>query len=173
MLIDWINSMFSVQKFRASFDDTPQYAPNTKISYDKKLIKGLESEHQQLLTLFGKVVEQVQAEKEPEAKKTLAKFKTLLMSHLLKENTSLYVYLKHTADSEADLSLITDMKHEMDVVGRNVVRFLNTNIDASTRLDHVFLEQFQAVGVQLVKRIEREESQLYPTYAPPSIAISA
>lgn len=96
-------------------------------------------------------------------------FRAGIQSHLLIENVRLYIYLEHQlADDETSHRLIHDFRHEMDGIGKAVVGFLakykDLNVDSN--LVASFGRDLEAVGKVLVDRIQREESTLYPLYAP-------
>lgn len=144
-----------------------KYAPQTKIKYVDDLVDTLESEHKLLLTGYGNIIEAYENDKNDVLKKELLNFKGLLRGHLLKENTMLYVYLKHaTKDDLFSNSLVSDMQREMGNIGNQVFRFIShwTQADV-TEYNDKFYSDLQEIGGVLVSRIENEEANLYPIYA--------
>lgn len=144
-------------------------APGTAIRYSAELIEQLESDHRSLLALFGTIQSSFKAGQLQAVVEKLENFRTAIQSHLLVENVRLYIYLEHQlADDEASHQLIHDFRHEMDGIGKAVVGFLAKYRDLSrdTNLVASFGRDLEAVGRVLSDRIRREESTLYPLYAP-------
>jgi len=168
MLLDWITAKINSSKSQNTAPPEPVYAPNTSIKFDHDLIEVLEAEHQALLKLFGNVLNFVKVGRQEQARRSLIKFRDLLVGHILKENTSLYIYLKHAVEDDATTEIVTTMKTEMDDIGRVVVKFLNDHIKNPANLDQEFVEKFEVIGEKLVRRIQNEESHLYPVYSAPA-----
>jgi hemerythrin-like domain-containing protein len=100
----------------------------------------------------------------------LQEFGSLLQGHLLKENIKLYVYLQHALANDPDnAALMQGFRKEMNGISRTVTRFLKhygeENWDRQRQ--EKFGHDLQAIGEVLVKRIETEESVLYPLYMAP------
>lgn len=143
-----------------------RYAPNTKIQYQPELIKNLKNDHVKLLDIYSKIVEAQKANKKDVLMKELLSFKTLLRGHLVKETTSLYVYLKHSTNNDQPSNkLVSEMQLEMGKIGNAVFRFISKWTDP--KADHSspeFTEGLSAIGETLIKRISAEEKDLYPIY---------
>ena len=142
------------------------YAPNTKIPYKPKLIPMLMGEHQALLSLYGEIIDAAKAGNSGLTKRKLGKFKDLFGGHLIKENVSLYTYLKHSIADEDTAEIVNSMKSEMYGIGKDVNAFLRLYTSEEGSIDSAFLKQFEAIGEALVRRIENEEDHLYPVYQP-------
>jgi len=163
-MFDWF------RKKKRSTGKATTYAPNTRIPYDESLVVSLTEEHQKLLTIFGKISEASTKNNSREVKKQLAIFKDLLRSHLLKENTLLYIYLKHvTKSDESTNNLIVDMQQEMGTIGGVVFNFVKKWSDSSVGVyGSQFENELSNIGETLIRRIENEERNLYTIYKHPS-----
>lgn len=144
--------------------DTHSYAPNTKIPYKENLIPVLLDEHRKLLSLYGETLNAAKAGDASLTKRKLNNFKRLFRGHLLKENVSLYTYLKHAISDQGTAEIISFMKTEMYGVGKEVNSFLSRYTKEDAVIDKNFIRRFEAVGEALVRRIEDEEEHLYPVY---------
>jgi len=143
-------------------------APGTNIRYHPELIDKLTGDHRMLLGLFGETSDAAARGDVAVAAERLEAFRTALQGHLLTENIRLYVYLEHLfADDPSSFSLIHSFRHEMDGIGKAVIKFLLKYEGLATRpeLAEAFSQDLAAVGKVLVNRIEREEGTLYPLYA--------
>ncbi len=142
---------------------------NGGITYDEKLISQFTGEHQELLSLFGDMVEAAEAENWAKVQKTLKVFTTILRGHLLTENLKLYVYLTNNLKSDPEsLSIIREFRQEMMQIGRAVNQFV-THYGAlkwTEGMKTEFLPELHGIGEVLVKRIQHEEQVLYPLYLP-------
>ncbi|MBK6742437.1 MAG: hemerythrin domain-containing protein [Hydrogenophilales bacterium] len=102
---------------------------------------------------------------------TLAQFGDALRGHILKENIRLYVYLKHSLQGDEDsTAIVHQFSREMHHIGLAVTDFL-TRYTGDRNWDDaqwsVFERDLKEVGAVLTRRIETEESILYPLYLPP------
>ncbi|MCL2345353.1 MAG: hemerythrin domain-containing protein [Desulfobulbus sp.] len=142
-------------------------APGTNIRFHPELIAKLTNDHQVLLSLFGETSEAAAQGDAAAAAEQLEAFRTALQGHLLTENIRLYVYLEHLfADDPSTYALIHEFRHEMDGIGKAVIRFLLKYEDLARHPEQIaaFASDLAAVGKVLVSRIEREEGTLYPLY---------
>jgi len=137
---------------------------STKISYNSDLVPTLIGEHKMLLKLHGEIIDSAKREEHQRTKKLLVKFKNLLVGHLLKENTSLYTYLKHSLSDPSSSELATGMKQEMDGIAQAVMQFIKTALEDDYVYDENFISEFSGIGAALVNRIESEENSLYLAY---------
>jgi regulator of sigma D len=142
----------------------------TKLFFYSHLIKGLLSDHVQLLDVFGKINAAYQKENTKLTIKTLHQFRNLLDDHLIVEHSKLYVYLRATlADSTKEARIIRDFQKEM----RGIDKVLNDFIDAfshekwSSEEYADFGRQLTNIGNVLISRIETEEESLFPLYHNP------
>lgn len=143
------------------------YAPGTKIAFDPALVTDLKDDHKKLLELYTKVCACYDKQDLDTLKNTLLSFKVELTSHLLRENTKLYVYLKSKFDADPNnRELVTDMQREMGKIGHDVFQFLRDASQANMVFDQKFKTQLDQIGQILVTRIKAEEEMLYELYTP-------
>lgn len=134
--------------------------------YDENLINTFEKEHRALLALYKEMHKNAQSNNVTELKRLLKKFRFLLTGHLLKENQRLYTYLKETISDHVSREMISDMKKEMDDIGKVVLAFISKYSKDSANIDSDFLPGLEEIGAALVERIKNEERHLYPSYMP-------
>ncbi len=170
--------LFSLSKTKDVAQEQAEtvYLSGTQLFYDLSLIDKLKNDHLMLLELYGEMA-QALADKEHEALvKLFIKFSAKLRSHLLTENLKLYIYLSHAmvADTES-LAIITDLRSEMQQIGRTVNNFLTyySELPWSEEQDNSFPGEFEKIGEVLVERIKREEATLYPLYMHPEAYLKA
>lgn len=145
-------------------------APGTHIHHDAELIVSLKDDHQRLLKTFQAIGAASFAGELPKVQSLLGQFQTMIMDHLLKENVRLYVYLEHVlANDPTSRQMMHGFRHEMDVIGRAVVGFLQKYkaIGTQPELAGSFSTDLSGIGEALVARIKREEDILYPMYSAP------
>ena len=149
--------------------DQIQYAPGTRIPYRHNLIDELVSEHHTLLQVFRDILKAQRSGNNRKVYQLLNDFKTHLRAHLLKENTFLYIYLKHVTQGDAYSSgVVTELQQEMGHIGKAVFGFVQKWTRSSdTVYDDNFLRELKPIGEALVKRIENEEHTLYNFYTEP------
>lgn len=146
-----------------------RYAPNTKIRYDRNLITVFKDDHKKLLEIYQRIDIAYGNNDSVVIRRLLRQFKNLLTGHLLRENVSLYAYLKYNlSDDPINLELMQSMQREMGEIGRVVFRFLKKATDQSARYNEAFKKDFDDIGAALVTRIQNEERVLYPIYGEPN-----
>lgn len=145
-------------------NNTHKFAPNTKIAYKSTLIAEFEKDHVDLLELFEQASEAAQTGADKRSKLLLSQFKGMFVDHILRENTSLYLYLKHTAHGEASQKALRSIKLEMEKIASEVMRFLDHAIKESTPIDDDFLQRMSQASEKIHKRIRHEEDHVYPIY---------
>lgn len=163
--------LFKKQEKKKAAPATPvmSQASNKGISYDQSLIDQFEAEHQSLISLFGKIKTSAESQDFKGVQKYLKKFTSVLRGHLLTENVKLYVYLsKALANDIENKEIMMTFRQEMMQIGRVVNQFVTryeqTIWDNDMKAN--FLDELLAIGDVLVRRIEQEESVLYPLYMP-------
>lgn len=156
---------------RKERDVSAEVAPGTHLHYDPRLVTELSADHVSLLSLFKEIAALAERRDSSALTDRLTRFGDLLRGHVLKENVRLYVYLKHTLQSDEDsLAIMQQFAQEMHHIGRAVTDFLQKyheveEWDASQWA--VFARDLGNVGKVLSRRIETEENTLYPLYLPP------
>lgn len=144
-------------------------APGTQIRHDPALISALMQDHVALLDIHSTIAAALDGGRLDVVQRRLEEFRIALMDHLLKENVRLYVYLEHFLRPDAvSHQLMREFRHEMDVIGRAVVDFLDKykELGRHSELAGAFRKDLAAIGQALVSRIRREEDILYPMYLP-------
>ena len=151
---------------RAAASET--VAPGTAIHFHPELVGKLQQDHQALLRLYTQTQTAARRGDVVQAAAHLEEFRILLQSHLLTENVRLYVYLEHALAKDASShQLIRSFRHEMDDIGKVVVKFLTDYRDLARHpeLAQQFSEALDGIGKVLAERIRREEETLYPLYS--------
>lgn len=137
------------------------------IRRDDALIQKLKEDHRVLLAMYGDINSSAQAGKWRLVESGLLDFSTTLTDHLLTESIKLYTYLKqeHRTDEDAFAS-IQSFSSEMARIGKTVKAVLDNykDISVSPEKQNTFTEDWQGLGHALGKRIQREETSLYPLY---------
>lgn len=144
--------------------DSEKFAPNTKISYKSSLIPALQKEHQELLDVYDQASRAAHAKISKRSKKLLSQFKDMFVDHVLRENTSLYIYLQHSAQTTTSEKAIRSVKSDMEKMAREVMQFLQYGIKESTSIDREFLKRMDEISEVLHRRIKQEENHIYPSY---------
>jgi len=145
-------------------NDPSQFAPNTKIAYKPTLIPTLEKENKELLSVFDLASKAAHARIGKRSKKLLNQFKSMFIDHVLREKTSLYIYLQHSARDEGSKKAIRSIKFEMEKIGREIMQFLDYATKEGTFIDDEFLDRMGEISEILHKRIMHEEGYVYPNY---------
>ena len=144
-------------------------APGTSIFYDPELIPKLKKDHSDLLNLYNRIDAALSKERFQSIPQLLSEFRSGLQAHLLVENVRLYVYLRHQLATNTETAdLINGFSREMEDIGRAVMGFIRKYSDSSIDANNVgsFTQEFKEIGAALVKRIQREEQDLYSLYMP-------
>jgi hypothetical protein len=142
---------------------------HSRFNYSPALVASLESEHAELLKLHGEVERLAAAGRYAELPAALAAFKSRFDLHTLNENLNFYGYVEEkTAGRPEDQDLVRGFRSEMNAIARAVINFVKKHrgagVDAATVQD--FLVELRQIGLLLIKRIEREEKDLYALYRP-------
>ncbi len=144
-----------------------QYIPGTKIPYRADLIDELVTEHDTLLLIIEQITRaHVRADRKA-IYRLLNKLKSELNSHMIKDNTYLYLYLKHIAQEDARRSeKVAGLHQKMTEIGRSVSHFVRKWTETKDiAYDDLFSEELNSVERALRKRIEKEESVIHTFYA--------
>ena len=142
----------------------PVNKPKIQIPYKENLVPTLLSEHQVLLRIYSDTLEAAKNGDTDLTKLKLGKFKDLFTAHLTKESVFLYTYLNQSLNNDDAVNISKEMQTEMHGIGGAVNDFLKLYMSDSAVIDGKFIKELEGIGGALVKRIENEESQLYPTY---------
>lgn len=142
---------------------------HSRFHYSPGLVPSLENDHAELLRLHGEVERLASQRRYAELPAALAAFKSRFDLHTLNENLNLYGYVEGKVAGRAeDQELVRGFRSEMNTIARAVVNFIkkhrSTGVDDASVDD--FLVELRQVGLLLIKRVEREEKDLYTLYRP-------
>ncbi len=140
-------------------------------SFDPVLIPSLVSDHGALLALIRRSATAAAMNDAHAARKALLKFHSLLADHLLVENTRLYLYIRAAAHvrSGGPAQLSRTFQSEMNQIANTVTPFVDKyTANDRTILGPAFMVDQDSIRETLAARFAREESTLYPLYAPPA-----
>lgn len=143
--------------------------PERTIRYDPGLVENLRHDHSELVAMYGQLGQDVRDGHYQRIPNSLLAFKTRLEAHLLIENVRFYVYLEQALAQDSDnMAIIRDFRREMNGIARGVVEFVRRyqQLRVTSANANDFMREYDEVGKLLVMRIEREEGNLYPLYAP-------
>ena len=147
------------------------YTHEIKIPYKQNLIPELRRENRVILAAIELLMARIKESDVQTVRRLLVDMKRILTDHFIKENVSLYVYIKalynHDEEKQAQLR---ELRIEMSGVQSLLFRFLNSYLNKDLiAVDLIPLgKELAVIGEVLVNRIRHEEQQLYPLYLPPS-----
>jgi regulator of sigma D len=158
-------------KAKRSGMDTQDYqrAQDRTARYDPALISNLRNDHSELVAMYGQLGQDVRDGYYQRIPNALLAFSTRLEAHLLMENRRFYSYVEQVLAGDSDrMEIVRAFRGEMTLLARAIIefarRYQQTRVDRTNTED--FLREYNEVGKLLVMRIEREEDDLYPLYAP-------
>lgn len=144
-------------------------APSRGLIYDPQLIKSLEKDHGDLVSLFGLIGDCARNGNYTRIPQLLTDFKTGFEAHLIAENVRFYNYVETSLENDQEnYALIRSFRREMNQIARGVVAFVKQYqlSHFSEEARRTFIDDYESVGALLTQRIEREERSLYPLYQP-------
>lgn len=137
-------------------------------AFDMSLISSLESDHEQILDLFNKVLISARSKEYSNVQLSLVEFATSFTDHIQVEDDHLYSYLKILARNKSNIEqkVVGEFFSEMKNISISIFTFLTQNpfIPINESNIDMFIEEFEKVGLLLQDRIQREENVLYPIY---------
>jgi len=148
---------------------TPRGAQeHSRFNYSPSLIPGLKGDHGELLKLYTEIERMGVEGRYGPIPAALGTFKAKFDVHLLNENLNFYCYIEERAKNAEDQELIKSFRSEMNAIARGVVNFVKRYRMSGVRAVNAqdFLTELHEVGALLVRRIEREEKELYALYRP-------
>lgn len=144
-------------------------ANNANIRYEPTLIPNLKKDHKKMSSIYVEIENAYHAGKAADIRRFLIEFKDLLTGHILKENISLYAYMKYNLKNDPiNYELMQSMQKEMGDIGRVVYRFLDKSTKSTAVYDVEFKREFDQIVNALVRRMQNEENQLYSIYTEPT-----
>jgi hypothetical protein len=137
--------------------------------YAPRLVASLQRDHDELLRQHAEIERLATERRFAELPAALAGFRSSFDLHVLDENRRFYGYVEgRVAGRPDDAALVRGFRTEMNSIARAVANFIKTyrslGVDAATLPE--FLVELRQVGLLLIKRIEREEKELYTLYRP-------
>ena len=140
---------------------------HSRYNHSPKLVASLEADHAELLRLHHEV-ERLATQGHYAALPTaLAAFRSKFDLHILDENLNFYGYVEERAAGRPeDQDLVRGFRSEMNAIARAVVNFIKKyrSLGVQPATVQEFLLELRQIGLLLLKRIEREEKELYPLY---------
>ena len=162
--LEIINKKSLTKANRSKQPKTSQYLP----VYDMSLIGALESDHEQILDLYNKILTLAKNEKYLSMQLSLVEFATSFTDHIQIEDEKLYGYLKILAKNKSHLEqkIVAKFHSEMKNISISVFSFLSQSPHIPVNENNVdnFIAEFEQIGLLLRDRIKREEMILYPIY---------
>jgi hypothetical protein len=149
--------------------EAPAALDQARFGYSSELIGSLQGDHADLLRRHGDIERLVQAGQYGAIPMALSGFKNKFDVHILHENLQFYCHVEERMARRAkDLAVIKEFRSEMNAVARGVVNFVKKYRTEGVRPSNrdAFVADLRAVGQQLALRVQREEQELYPLYAP-------
>ena len=152
------------------FGGTPKASrDHSRFNYSPSLVARLKGDHGELIKLHGELARLANEGRYTALPAALAAFKSKFDLHILNENLHFYCYVeeKSTARPE-DQDMIRGFRSEMNAIARAVVNFVKKYRSEGVGAPSVpeFRVELRQIGALLLKRIEREEKELYALYRP-------
>lgn len=147
-----------------------RYASDIKILYKQKLIPELVHENRLILAAIHLLLARIKQGDVQTVRRLMVDLKKTAMDHFIKENISLYVYIKALYKGEGEKQgQLQELKQEMSGVQAMLLRFLNCYLNKNLiAVDLIPLgKELMVISEVLMNRIRHEEDQLYPLYLPP------
>lgn len=152
------------------FGGTPKASrDHSRFNYSPSLVASLKGDHVELIKLHGELARLANEARYTALPAALAAFKSTFDLHILHENLHLYCYVEEKATARPDdQDVIRAFRSEMNAIARAVVNFVKKyrSEGVSAQSAPEFLVELRQVGALLLKRIEREEKELYTLYRP-------
>jgi len=135
------------------------------LAHNHGKVKKWEGEHQHLAKEAMAVVEYYDKQDMKKAKKHLIKLQSLALNHLMDEDVTFSDLLKKAEDNATDQEIVASMKEFRKTfidTKKVLIHFFIHYTSSDVALDAEFKRKLDAIIDALVKRIEFEESTLYP-----------
>ena len=149
------------------FGSPPPTRDRSRHHHSSRLIPSLEGDHAELLRLHAEIERLASEGLFPALPTALAAFRSKFDLHVLNENLHLYGYVEdRIAGRTDDQDLVRGFRTEMNAISRAVVNFIKKYRSLGVHADTVqdFLVELRQIGLLLMKRVEREEKELYALY---------
>ncbi len=131
-------------------------------SKNQKLVKQWHKEHEQIVVLATKVIEEYSKNNHKASKKELVKLNKLTMKHLMEEDIELFRLLKDQGRLDGDTEkFVLEFKESFQGTKSVLMGFLTKYTRSSATLDEEFFIVFNELVGVLGERIAFEEKNLY------------
>ena len=142
---------------------------HSRFNFSPSLVSGLKGDHGELIKQHGELTRLAAEGRYTALPAALAAFKSKFDLHVLNENLHFYGYVEEkTSARPDDQDMIRGFRSEMNAIARAIVNFTkkyrSEGVDAQTAPE--FLVELRQIGALPLKRIEREERELYVLYRP-------
>lgn len=132
----------------------------------KNLILELKREHTLLISLFTDIIKLAENQRFDKAMITLDEFRSVLMNHLINENTKLYLFLNAYYRHEKEFAQITKQRNEVSNITKAFMDFIQQwrlqGLNSNTRAR--FVNQALPLSDALIMRLQAEEKDLFVLY---------
>lgn len=132
----------------------------------KDLIQDLKAEHRLLISLFTDIIKLAENQRFDNAMMTLDEFRSVLMNHLINENTKLYLFLNAYYRHDPEFPRITKLRNDMSNLTKAFMDFIQQwrlqGLNANTRTR--FVNQALPLSDALIIRLQTEEKELFGLY---------
>jgi hypothetical protein len=137
-------------------------------AYDSSLIGALQSDHEEIIYLYDKVLNAAMNKEYASLQLLLVEFASSFTNHIHVEDVKLYGFLKTLVRNKCHLEqrVVANFCSEMKNTSISIFTFLSQSpyIPVKENTLEYFIKEFSEIGVILQDRIEREERILYPIY---------
>jgi len=147
----------------------PAALDQARFGYSPELVGSLKGDHADLLRRHAELGQLAQSGQYGSIPMVLSGFKNKFDVHILHENLQFYCHVEERlARRPKDLARVKEFRIEMNAIGRAVVTFVKKYRAEGVRQSNsdAFVADLRAVGQLLAQRVQREEQELYPLYAP-------
>jgi len=134
-------------------------------SKTKKLVKKWEQEHERLVELAGKIINNYAKHDEKQAKRELAMLSDLASSHFMDEDLNFYKLTRDGKFDEETTQKVKEFTESFKKVKIDLMSFFANYSRPEVPLDDDFFRHFNAIVEAVGKRIEFEEGDLYKNMA--------
>ncbi len=135
--------------------------------YQLGLVNSLQDDHARLIELYTEINAALGKKRYRAVSEKLNTFQSALSSHLLQESFSLYNALRVAyRDKPEKCDEMAEAENSMKSIGAAVknfcIRWIERPVTSATA--EKFHKELTEIGAELLKRVQYEESTLYPQY---------
>jgi len=144
--------------------------PRVNIGYRPTLIPTLVDEHRGMVEHLAQVLAPFERGELSTTGKLLDQFKHETITHVYKETTQLYLYLQYVlVDRPDEFAQMRKIRKEMDSIVADTMAFLEKYeaLENDRQKQNTFKAEMEALRDHWLRRVETEETLLFPMYQPP------